>query len=126
MPGHAPTPLISMLGAFVFINLEIRHLWQGNLNLRLATSDGEFYTYSIFWLLASIAMIFTSAYRLGRRHYKVGMTMLALVVFKVFFFDMSQLDGIYRIISFMGLGLCLLAMAYVHKRLMAILEERYS
>ncbi len=112
--------------AFVFINLEIRHLWQGNLNLRLSTTDGEFYTYSVFWLVAAIVTILISTYRLGRRYYKLGMTMLALVVFKVFFFDMSQLDGVYRIISFMGLGLCLLAMAYLHKRLMLKLEQRES
>lgn len=115
---------LTAVAVFVFINLEIRHLWQGNLNFRLPTSDGEYYTYSVFWLLASIAMIFLSAYRLGRRHYKAGLTMLALVVIKVFFFDMSQLDGIYRILSFMGLGLCLLAMAYVHNRLVVILDER--
>ena len=112
------------LAAFIFINLEIRHLWQGTLNLNLPTSDGEFYTYSIVWLLAAIAMIILGSYRLGRRYYKVGMAMLVLVVLKVFIFDMSQLDGVYRIIAFMGLGLSLLGMAYIHKKLEVILDAR--
>ena len=115
---------LSALTTFVFINLEIRHLWQGNLNLNNATSNGEFYTYSIVWLLAALAVIFVSTYKLGYRYYKIGLTMLALVVFKVFFFDMSQLDGIYRIISFMILGFVLLGMAYVHKRLVFIIESK--
>ncbi|NNJ72795.1 MAG: DUF2339 domain-containing protein [Enterobacterales bacterium] len=112
------------LTAFMFINLEIRHLWQGNLNLNANTSDGEFYTYSVFWLFASIAMILAGSYKLGRRYYNVGLAMLALVVVKAFIFDMSQLDGIYRILAFMGLGLSLLGMAYIHKKLIAILEGR--
>ncbi|MBQ0781664.1 MAG: DUF2339 domain-containing protein, partial [Thalassolituus oleivorans] len=37
--------------------------------------------------------------------------------------DMSQLAGIYRVIAFMGLGLSLLGMAFLHQRQKKSVEQ---
>ena len=35
---------------------------------------------------------------------------------KVFLFDMSELTGLYRALSFLGLGLCLIGIGYLYQR----------
>lgn len=109
--------LASGLSLLLFVSLEIRHLWQGgSVNLANPTSDGELYTYSIVWLLlASTAMILGNW--LQRRNlYRGGMALLLVVVAKLFLVDMSDLTGLWRVASFMGLGLALLALAWLHQR----------
>jgi uncharacterized membrane protein len=46
------------------------------------------------------------------------MALLLVVVAKLFLIDMSDLTGLWRVASFMGLGLGLLALAWLHQRLM--------
>src|SRR5690554_8202890 len=46
-----------------------------------------------------------------------GMLLLLVVVAKIFFIDMAELGGLWRVASFMGLGLTLLALAWLHRRL---------
>jgi len=106
------------LGALVFVTLEIRHLWQdGYLSLHRATSDGELYTYSVIWLVMAIAAILAGAHWRLRDLYKAGMALLAVVIAKIFLVDMSDLQGLWRVASFMGLGLTLLALAWLHRRI---------
>ncbi len=45
------------------------------------------------------------------------MLLLAMVILEVFIIEMSQRDGIYRIIALMGLGLSFLGIAYLHKKI---------
>ena len=105
------------IAGFAFISLEIRHLWQsGFLHLDRATSNGELYTYSIVWLLMAAIAIFAGGIRYGRQVYKAGMLLLVLVIGKIFLIDMSGLTGLLRVASFMGLGVSLLALAYMHQR----------
>jgi len=43
------------------------------------------------------------------------MITILVVVAKIFFIDMSELGGLYRVASFMGLGITLLGIAFLHK-----------
>jgi len=120
--------VISSIAAFVFVSLQIRHMWQGSVDLYLPTSSGELYTYSAVWLALAIAVILGSSWMFSptssaaRYSYRGGMMLLALVIVKLFLIDMSDLQGLLRVASFMGLGLALLAIAYLHKRL----TQRYA
>ena len=49
--------------------------------------------------------------------YRVGIGLLGLVIAKLFLVDMSDLDGLLRVASFMGLGLSLLGLSYLHQRI---------
>ncbi|MET3999924.1 DUF2339 domain-containing protein [Marinobacterium sp. MBR-109] len=109
--------LAAGLSLLLFISMEIRHLWQGELSLARPTPDGELYTYSAVWLLlASVALLGGSWLR-SRTFYRSGMALLLVVVAKLFLIDMSDLTGLWRVASFMGLGLGLLALAWLHQRL---------
>lgn len=115
--------IVSSVAAFIFISLQIRHLWQGSIDLYLPTSNGELYSYSVVWLILALGAIFASDWWLGAAShrakvvYRGGMALLGLVILKLFLVDMSDLEGLLRVASFMGLGLALLGIAYLHKRL---------
>ncbi len=102
----------------MFISLEIRHLWQGELSLANPTPDGELYTYSAVWLVMASGTLLGGSWLQQRTLYRGGMALLLVVVAKLFLVDMSDLTGLWRVASFMGLGLALLALAWLHQRLM--------
>ncbi|MGI5308587.1 DUF2339 domain-containing protein [Rheinheimera sp. WS51] len=111
------------LASFIFITIEIRQLWQGSdLSLNNATSDGEVYTYSVIWMLMSIPAVLFGARKKIQQLYKVGLVLLLVVIGKIFLIDMAGLDGLWRVASFMGLGLTLLALAWFYKRIKAETE----
>jgi uncharacterized membrane protein len=113
-------PALGLAGAgtLLFAALEIRHLWQGGrLNLQYPTGDGELYTYSVVGLLMAIATILAGTHWRTPDLYKSGLTLLGFVIAKIFLVDMSGLDGMWRVASFMGLGLSLLGLAWLHRRI---------
>ena len=101
---------------FVFVNLEIRDLWNGAALIDIPISEGEMYTYSTVWLLLAIAAIIAASLFNQSRLYKTGMSTLLIVVLKIFLFDTADLDNLWRVASFMGLGICLLLLAWFHQR----------
>jgi uncharacterized membrane protein len=104
------------LGLLIFVSMQIRHLWNGSLDLGIAFSDAELYTYSIVWLVLAVATILAAA-RLGSPlFYRAGMGLLLVVIGKIFIIDMADLEGLLRVASFMGLGLSLLGLAYLYQR----------
>lgn len=112
--------IFAALAGFVWVSLEIRHLWQGSLRLDGAVATGELYTYSVVWLLLAAGAILLGSWRGWHNCYRGGMALLALVIVKLFMVDMSDLEGLLRVASFMGLGLALLAIAYLHQRLRCV------
>ena len=107
---------VAALALFAFVSLEIRHLWQQALDISLPASDGEMATYSVVWLCMAVAAILSGGMRFGPGVYRAGMALLLLTTCKVFLVDMSGLTGLLRAGSFMGLGLSLLGLAYLHQR----------
>lgn len=103
------------LALLVFVSLEIRHLWQGGLDVDQTASNGELYTYSVVWLLMAVMAMVTGTLRKNTQFYQAGVALLALVIAKIFLIDLSGLTGLLRVLSFMGLGLCLLGLAYLHQ-----------
>ena len=45
------------------------------------------------------------------------MALLLVVIAKIFIIDMADLEGLLRVASFMGLGLSLLGLAYLHQKI---------
>ncbi|WP_288132722.1 DUF2339 domain-containing protein [Microbulbifer sp.] len=108
---------VAAAAAFIWISLEVRHLWQGNIRLDTPAETGELYTYSAVWLLMAVGSILIGSWRGWRSCYQAGMAVLALVIVKLFLVDMSGLEGLLRVASFMGMGLALLGIAYLHQKL---------
>ncbi|MFN3170482.1 MAG: DUF2339 domain-containing protein [Hyphomicrobiales bacterium] len=102
--------------AFAWVNLTIRQVFSPN-NLTLEpVREAELYTYSVVWLLIGIAML---AAGIRWRNFPLRAAsglVLVVVVLKVFLVDLSNLDGILRAISFIGLGAVLLGIGVVYQR----------
>ena len=111
---------VALVGLFMFVTIEIRHLWHGGIDPNLPVLDGELYTYSLAWLLLTVALLIYGAVKGNGDAQKAGMVTLVLVVLKVFLWDMGDLDGLWRVVSFLGLGLALLGIAYLFNRLKSI------
>ena len=105
------------IGLIIFVSLEIRHLWHGSVDLSLPFKDGELYTYSIVWLILAVAAILLATRYMHQGFYKAGMALLLIVIAKIFLIDMSDLEGLLRVASFMGLGLSLLGLAYLYQKI---------
>jgi uncharacterized membrane protein len=110
---------LAAVSALMFVSLQIRHLWQGAVDIELPTGDGELYSYSAAWLVIAAAAILFAGWRQRRDLYLSGMGLLLVVVAKLFLVDMAGLEGLWRVASFMGLGLSLLALAYLYQRQVA-------
>jgi uncharacterized membrane protein len=107
---------IAGLGGWIFVSLEIRHLWHAALDLDLGTTNGEVYTYSAAWLVMAVVTML-GATRFGSKDvYRAGIGLLLVVIAKIFLFDMAGLEGLLRVASFMGLGLALLGLGWLYQR----------
>jgi uncharacterized membrane protein len=106
----------ALLLSMAYLTLETKRLFQGPDMVARALSNAESYAYSAVWLAAALAL-FLAGIRLAQKYVRyAGLGVIVLVVLKVFLLDMSNLEGLYRIASFMGLGLCLVAIGWLYQR----------
>jgi len=70
-------------------------------------------TLSLVWSVFALAAMVVANRRRYRAAWVAGAALLAVVVAKLFFVDLSQVGGVERIVSFMGVGVLLLIIGYV-------------
>jgi uncharacterized membrane protein len=102
--------------AFTWVSLEIRKFYQGPALNGPETGDAEFYTYSAVWLLFGGALLFYGTLKGSQFLRYASLAVVLLTVSKVFLLDAENLTGLYRVFSFFGLGLSLLAISYFYGR----------
>lgn len=76
------------------------------------------------WLLYSIMLMAAGIRRRVRSLRILAMGLFGLTIIKIFIFDLSFLDTLYRIFSFIGLGLILLAVSYIYQRYKDLFPSR--
>ena len=72
---------------------------------------------SAFWAIAGLAGIVVGLLRDVRLLRLGGLALLLLAAVKVFAYDLSELESIYRALSFIALGLLLLGGAFAYQRI---------
>jgi uncharacterized membrane protein len=72
---------------------------------------------SAFWSLLGVVALVYGLVRDERKFRLAGLGLLGLAVFKVFVYDLAALESIYRVLSFIALGLLLLFAAYAYQRM---------
>jgi uncharacterized membrane protein len=70
-------------------------------------------TISLVWSAFALAAMVVANRRRYRAAWVAGAALLAVVVAKLFFVDLSQVGGVERIVSFMGVGVLLLIVGYI-------------
>jgi len=126
--GHRLTPLaggILALGAiFVWVTLEVRHTFQGTRLDFGDPSQAELYAYSAAWLAYGGALLALGLIRRSAALRYASLAVIVAAVLKVFLVDMSALEGLLRAVSFIGLGLVLVAIGYLYQRLVFPMTRR--
>ncbi|KAA0591749.1 putative membrane protein [Azospirillum lipoferum] len=115
---RSAAPVLPLLLIATNLALEIRRAFQGPILSGYEMSDAEWYSYSAGFLLFAVAMLVVGI-RFGwgwMRH--AGLVLVLAVVAKVFLSDMSDLEGMYRVASFLGLGLSLVGTGWLYQRLL--------
>jgi uncharacterized membrane protein len=68
---------------------------------------------SLVWSGTSLILMWMAANRVSRKVWMFGAVLLGIVVVKLFLVDLSNIGGLERIISFVGVGLLMLAIGYL-------------
>lgn len=110
--------IFALVGGFVWLSLETRHLFHGS---RIGFdehrfSPAEVWCYSGVWLAYGAALMTAGIRQSARRLRLTALGMIGLVTLKVFLFDMGGLEGLWRVLSFLGLGLALIGLGAVYRR----------
>ncbi|HMS21547.1 MAG TPA: DUF2339 domain-containing protein [Sphingorhabdus sp.] len=96
----------------------VRQLVQGNLISGATIDVGENYLYSAALLALSIAWL-AIGIKTGLAILRLaGLALLTVVTLKVFLIDAAALEGVLRILSFMGLGIALIGIGWAYGRVM--------
>lgn len=111
--------LVAALLAFAYATLSVRRLFKGEfIALWSGLGQLETYTYSALWLVIGVALL-TAGVRLKSQVLRIASAVLiAVAVVKVFLFDMSELEGVLRALSFIGLGAVLIGIGLFYQRLL--------
>ena len=72
---------------------------------------------SAFWSATGLAAVVYGLVRDDKRLRLGGLALLGLAAAKVIVYDLKELDEIYRVLSFVALGLLLLAGAFAYQRI---------
>jgi uncharacterized membrane protein len=75
------------------------------------------------WLVYSIILMGIGILRRVRRLRIISIALFGVTILKIFIYDLSFLETLYRIFSFVGLGLILLATSYLYQRYKVVILE---
>jgi len=104
--------------ALAYVTLEIRRLYHGPVMSSGGVSDAEQYTYSIAYLAFGVALLVAGIAFNSQRARLASAVVIALTILKAFLIDMSELTGVYRALSFMVLGVVLVAIGWLYQRIL--------
>jgi uncharacterized membrane protein len=104
--------------ALTYVTFEIRSVYHGPVLTSGPTTGAEQYTYSIAWLVFGVVLLGVGIIFNSQRARFASAVVIALTILKAFVVDMSQLTGIYRALSFMCLGVVLVAIGWLYQRIL--------
>jgi uncharacterized membrane protein len=75
------------------------------------------------WLVYSIGLMIFGLWRRFRALRIMAIALFGFTILKIFAYDLSFLETVYRFISFLALGVILLAVSYLYQRYRSIITE---
>ncbi len=104
--------------ALAYVTFEIRRLYHGPVLTRGPTTGAEQYTYSIAWLTFGVVLLGIGIVVNSQRARLASAAVIGLTIGKAFLIDMSAQTGVYRALSFMCLGVVLVAIGWLYQRIL--------
>ena len=99
----------------LYLGLEIRRFWQGDWLGASGVVQGELYSYTLALMLLGAGLLYQAIARRSGLLRRVAMAVIGLTIAKVFLLDAAGLTGLTRVVSFLGLGLCLAGLAWLNR-----------
>jgi uncharacterized membrane protein len=105
---------------FAYVSLSVRRLYHGaDISEWKGFLQAELYTYSVVWLLLGVGLL-AAGYRFRAKSIRISAAVLVLIaVVKVFLVDMNNLEGLLRVLSFIGLGLVLIGIGRFYQTILS-------
>ena len=102
---------------FAYVTLSVRRFYHGpDISDWKGFLQAELYTYSVVWLLLGVAIL-VAGYRFRSTALRIASAVLVFIaVVKVFLVDMANLEGLYRALSFFGLGVALIGIGWFYQK----------
>ena len=114
--GQKALNVLLLVFGFITLNMLVREAFHPHYLDAGVTTNIEIYTYSLAWLILGMLLLILGSKRRSKMIRVGAFCILLLTVLKVFAYDTSNLSGLYRVGSFLVLGLCLLTASYCYSR----------
>ncbi|MGH1418309.1 MAG: DUF2339 domain-containing protein [Hyphomicrobiaceae bacterium] len=109
---------LGLVLVFSYVTLEVRHLFHGErINMRISTTDAEMWAYNISWLVLAIVFLGYGLVRQSLPARIASAGLLTATVLKIGLYDLAELTGLWRALSFICLGAVLIGIGLVYQRL---------
>jgi uncharacterized membrane protein len=118
MPYRAVAAATAVVLALSYLTLQVRRLYQGPILSGGATSDAEMWTYSIVWLAFGVVLLLLGILLRSPPARLASAAVILTTVLKVFILDLAGIGGVWRSLSFIGLGLVLVGIGWLYQRLL--------
>ena len=117
-PVYITAAVTAIVLALAYLTLEVRTLFQGPVLTAPSMSDAEDYTYSAVWLAFGVALLLAGIALQSQPARLASAAVVILDIVKVFLHDLAGVQGIWRALSFIGLGLVLIGIGWLYQRLL--------
>ncbi|MGB0743509.1 MAG: DUF2339 domain-containing protein [Opitutales bacterium] len=108
--------IAGMALGFVWATFLVQDYFGGSRLIDGHNSSTEIYTYSVVWLLLAILYQVIGLIRNQSAIHVGSLLLLLITVGKVFLVDASELEGLFRVLSFLGLGVALIGIGYFYNK----------
>lgn len=115
--------VVANLVAVVGLSVEASGYFGGQTNARLLAGDAgrdvrlaQQLSLSVIWAAYGGGLLCTGVVRHSRLLRMMALLLLGVTIIKVFLFDLAELDRFYRIVSFIVLGVVLLAVSFLYQQ----------
>ena len=117
---------LGLLLVFWLINLEVADYYSPGryIEFDATRSLARDLTMSVAWAVYAMVLLGLGIARGLRPLRLVSLGFLLLTVAKVFLYDLSKLTGVYRVLSFLGLGMSLIAVSLIYQRFVVARKEK--
>jgi uncharacterized membrane protein len=114
---------LALASLFAFVTFSVRQYFHGGFLMQGSISSAELYSYSVAWLVTGLALLTLGIKRQNKTARMVSLAFILLAVLKVFLFDAGELEGLYRVFSFLGLGVSLIGLSYFYTKFVFSKEQ---
>jgi len=119
MPYRAVAAASAVTLALAYLSLQVRRLYQGpDLSIFKGVTDAEWWTYSAVWLAFGVVLLMFGLLIRSQPARLASGVVILLTVLKVFLLDLAGIGGIWRALSFILLGVVLMAIGWLYQRLL--------